>query len=465
MCKGTVAPTQRLRLPWGRARGYAFAVRSRVVVVVRVARVALALALALALFACGERAPSPVPFTVWAFEERIGPEGADTPLAGAQVAFDPPGGGARVLATAADDGHATFEADFSAGGGTVSVFDRSHVLVSVIGASPAAAAARSNPLGKPASDLVLFAPRLDDSVRGASVELHGALTSKRDAASSIDLSASGIPQLGAVETTEASYVLRAPRSRPFFLIGHESRSLGSDTQKVENELLGSFRIDMAPLEIDTTRDIDVTTATRLDVHVVRLRAEFPSGPTTRFGAGTRGSATVISADSKILVAPIKSAAPSADGHAFDLEMYVAATDIAPERPLTRASLVAMDGSRSIRVEPGIAADGTTWNDFLTPPQVTESATPTALTEPIMFDDFPAGAELGIEVYAGTQLAWIIQSSARAPLEPIKLPVPLEVRLPALVAVSFLAKADRVVLAPRGEVFRRVAISHDVLFRR
>ena len=69
------------------------------------------------------------------------------------------------------------------------------------------------------------------------------------------------------------------------------------------------------------------------------------------------------------------------------------------------------------------------------------------------------------MYAGTQLAWIIRGSTRGPLDPIKLPVPLEVRLPALVAVSFLAKADRVSLAPRGEVFRRVAISHDVLFRR
>jgi|GEM_PF-2982307 len=420
---------------------------------------------ACALIACGDDAPKPEPFTVWAFEERTGPEGTDTPLAGGQVAFDPPGGGARMLATAAEDGHATFEADFSGGGGTVSVFDRSHVLVSVIGASPTSAAAQPNPLGKPASDLVLFAPRLDDAVRSTSVELRGAFTSKRDAASSIDLSASGIPQLGAVETTDPSYVLRAPRGRPFFLIGHESRNVTSDEQKVENELLGSFRIDVGPLDVDTTRDIDVAKATKLDVRVVHLRAEFPSGPTTRFGAGTRGSAIVLSADSKVLIAPIKSATPSADGRAFDLAMYVAATDIAPERPLTRASLVAKDGSRSIRVEPGIAANDTTWSDFLTPPQVTESATPTALTEPITFDDFPAGAELGIEVYAGTQLAWIIRGSTRAPLEPIKLPVPLEVRLPALVAVSFVAKAGRVDLAPRGEVFRRVAISHDVLFRR
>ncbi len=455
MPSGDRAIAQRLRLPWGRARGYACAVRALVVVGV----------IGLALLACGEDAAAPVPFTVWAFEERIGPDGTDMPLAGAQIAFDPPGGGARVLATAADDGHATFEADFSTGSGTVSVFDRNHVLVSVLGASPEAAAARPNPIGKPAADLVLFAPRLDDAVRSTSVELKGAFTAKRDAASSIDLSASGIAQLGATETTDASYDLRAPRGRPFFLIGHESRNLENTPDRVENDLIGSFRIDVAPLDVDTTRDIDVMTATPLDVGFVHLRAEFPSGPTTRFGAGTRGAATVISADSKILVGPIKSSKPSTDGRAFDLEMFVAQTDISPERPLTRASLVAKDGSRSIRMEPGIVADGTTWSDCLTPPQVTESATPTALTEPINFDDFPAGAELGIEVYAGTQLAWIIQGSAEAPRKPITLPVPLEVRLPALVAVSFVARADRVALAPRGEVFRRTAISHDVLFRR
>ena len=157
--------------------------------------VAIAGLAGLALVACGDDPPASVPFTVWAFEEGTGPESTDTPLAGAQISFDPPGGGARMLATAAEDGHATFEADFSAGGGTVSVFDRAHVLVSVIDASPSSAAARPNPLGKPASDLVLIAPRLDDAIREGSVELSGALSAKRDVASSIDLSASGIPHV------------------------------------------------------------------------------------------------------------------------------------------------------------------------------------------------------------------------------------------------------------------------------
>ena len=138
-----------------------------------------------------------------------------------------------------------------------------------------------------------------------------------------------------------------------------------------------------------------------------------AGPTTRFGAGTRG---VGNGGQRRLEGPrrARSRAPRrapTDTHSSS-RCTSPQTDISPERPLTRASLVAKDGSRSIRVEPGIVADGATWSDFLTPPRSTESATPTALTEPIMFDDFPAGAELGMEVYAGTQLAWIIESAAR-----------------------------------------------------
>jgi hypothetical protein len=436
----------------------------RVLVLARAAaRIAVAL---LPLAACGEDAAAPVPFTVWAFEQRSGLEGADTPLAGAQVSFDPPGGGPRMLGTIAPDGHATFEADFSGGGGgTVSVFDREHVLVSVIAASPEAAQARPNRIGKPAADVVLFAPRLDDAIRRTTVELHGALVSKHDATSSIDLSASGVPQIGAVETTDATYVVRAPRSRPFFLLGHETHNVSNDANAVENDVFGSFRVDMPALDADTTRDIDIAKATKLTSRAVRVRAEFPRSPTSAFGVGTRGSATVVSADSELLVAPMKSARPNADGRAFDIEMSVAETDIAPERPLTRVSIVASDGSRSVRLEPGIAADGTTFGDFLAPPFVTANATPTALTDPIVIDDFPAGAELVMEVYAGTQLAWIIEGSARAVDGPIKLPVPLEIRLPALVAMSFVARTDRVDLPPRGEVYRRVSTSHDVLFRR
>lgn len=407
-------------------------------------------------------------FTVWAFEERDSFAAEDRPLAGAEIAFDPPGGGARVILNAAADGHATFEGDFTRGGGSVTIFDREHVLVSAIEVSPDAARSHPNTLGKPPEDLVLFVPSLDDVVRAHTVELRGTLVGKRDASTSIDLSASGITRLGSVETRGDAYVLRVPRGRPFFLIGHETKNTGSEASHVTNELVGSFRVDMPALDADTTRDIDVKSATRLPLRSVHVRAVLPSGAGSPFGTGTRGSATALSADSRLLLAPIESAQASTDGRAFDLTMAVAETDLAPERALTRTSLVASDGSRSVRVEPGVVPDGTTFDDFLTPPRIVAGIAPTGLNEPILVGDFPAGAELGIEVFAGPQLAWVITAPARDASharDAITLPVPLEIRLPALVAASFSAKSGPVALAPRGEVFRRVSISHDVLFRR
>ena len=419
----------------------------------------------LAPAACGDDS-TVTAFTVWAFEERTGAPGQspDAPLAGAEVAFDPPGGGTRVIARTAVDGHVTFEGDFTRGGASITLYDRDHVLVSAVQASPDTARARANAIGKPESDLVMFAPRLDEALRRNTIEVRGALLSKRDAATTVDLAASGIPRQGSVTTTDATYALRAPPGRPFFMIGHETRNLVNEPGNVENEHIASFRAEVAAAQVDTVLDVDIASARSLTTVAVRLRAELPLQPTSPFGAGSRASATVISADSRMLVAPIRSVHMAADGRAFDLAMTVAQTDIAPERPLTRVSLVAPDGSRSLRFEPGIVADGAIWNDFPVPPFVSEASR--SLGEPLPLEDFPAAADLLVEIYAGTQLAWIISGPPGGLREKsVTVPSPLEIRLPALVVASFIAQMDREVLAPRGEVFRRVAISRDVLMRR
>ena len=201
-------------------------------------------------------------FTVWAFDERTSADGADTPLAGAEVAFDPPGGGARVIATTAADGHVTFEGDFTRGGASVTVYEVEHVLVSALQASPESARARANTVGKPAADLVLFAPRLDDALRRSTVELRGALLSKRDAASAIDLATSGLPRLGIATVTPTTYVLHAPMGRPFFLIGHETKSLVNTAGTVENDHVASFRVDVPASSVDTSLDVDIARVTR-----------------------------------------------------------------------------------------------------------------------------------------------------------------------------------------------------------
>lgn len=417
---------------------------------------------------CGESAAASTSFTVWAFEEGSGLSGApEVPLGGAEVAFDPPGGGPRVITRTASDGHATFETAFDEGAGargaSITIYDERHVLVSVVDASPSAARARPNDAGKPASDLVLYAPALDDAVRASSIELRGALRGKRDAATSIDVSVSGVPRLGAHESKDPSYVLRAPRGRAFFLLGHEV-AVVTPAPDLATELVGSFRVDFPAMGGDGTRDLDVTTS-RLPIRIVHARAELPSGPRSTFGAGTSAFATVVSADSDLLVAPLRKAIPTGDGRAFDLELSVAVTDIAPERPFTRASFVAADGARSVRFEPGVAAEGATWNDFLTPAFVAAAASPPPLSEVLPLGDFPAGADLLVEVYAGTQLAWSITGPPGGLRGPVTLPAPLEIRLPALVAVSISARTDLLTRTSRGDLYRRVATTRDVLYRR
>ena len=403
-------------------------------------------------------------FTVWAFDERTSADGADTPLAGAEVAFDPPGGGARVIATTAADGHVTFEGDFTRGGASVTVYEVEHVLVSALQASPESARARANTVGKPAADLVLFAPRLDDALRRSTVELRGALLSKRDAASAIDLATSGLPRLGIATVTPTTYVLHAPMGRPFFLIGHETKSLVNTAGTVENDHVASFRVDVPASSVDTSLDVDIARVTRLPTTTIHLRTELPVAPQSPFGPGTRSSATVVSADSGLLVGPIRNVHATADGRAFDLEKTVAQTDIAPERPLTRAALFVPDGSQSIRIEPGVVADLTTWNDFPLPLFVAEASR--SLADPLPLDDVPANADLLVEIYAGDQLAWVISGPPGGLREKVvTLPPPLEIRLPALVAVSLLVQMDHVTHSPRGEVYRRVAVSRDVIMRR
>lgn len=429
-----------------------------------VARSSIIAALVLVASSCGNSGASKTAFTVWAFGEAVSVDAPEMAIAGAMVAFDPPGGGERAIATTAEDGHVTFEGEFDRGGASITIFHPEHVLISALDVSPETVRARPNTLGKPETDLVVVAPLLDNVVQRSSVELRGGIAAKREASSTIDLSASGLVRLGSSTTKAASYVLRAPKGRPFFLIGHETRVKVDDGTSVVNEELGSFRLDVTARAGDSTLDIDVTKTKAVPVRTVHLHAAVSNDPRGLFGTGSRGSATIISADSTLLVAPIQSARrSSATASTFDFEMALAETEIAPERPLTRASLVAGDGSRSVRVEPGVVADGTTWSDFPLPPFVAEATR--VFTDPLPLDDFPAGADLGIEVYAGTQLAWILSGPPGGPRGPVSLPAPLEVRLPQLVAISILAQMDRVVLAPRGAIYRRVAISRDVLVRR
>lgn len=412
------------------------------------------------------------PFTVWVFDEgsTIADEGA--PLPGVMVALDAPGGAAsggaaRVVHTTEADGHVTFDADFSGGALHVSAFSGDHTLVTMLDASPDTARARPNTFGKPAEDLAIVLPRLDAAIRSAAVELRGAITGKRDLADSLSLSAGAVRRIGQDETKAATYALRGPKNVPFVVLGHEAGTQTDTNGTITFEHVKSFRIDVPARATDQILDLDVASSAALAMQQLHLRADLPIGSASPFVAGTRASAIVQSADSSLLVGTFGSVAATSDSLGFDLVVNVAQTDIAPERVTTSASIVAPDGSASIRTELGIAPDQTVWSDFLFP--ATVDSVNRSIADPVPLAGFPAGADLRMEVYAADQLVWVLHGPPGGPrADSVTIPPSLGIDFPIsvqLVALSVIAQAERVPLPPHGELYRRVAISHDVTLRR
>lgn len=368
-------------------------------------------------------------------------EDETTPLAGALVLFDPPGGGARIARTTRADGTVDFEADFASGGANVTVDSPDHVIFTALDVTPVA-------------PVVLSPARLTRVAREASISLRGVISGTDPRGTRVDVAASGV-RLGAYEGPSGTYALRAPRGVPFFLLGHETKNVTSDGARVVNEHVRSFRVDVTARDADGTLDLDLAAIPTLAVRSVPLRAELPAAP---FEAGTKASATVLSGTSDVLVAPVERSAPSADGRAFDLAMSVPAVDIAPERAFTRVVLVAPNGARSLRTEPGVVADGAVIGDFALPPPVPQGTR--SIARPIAIEGAAPDAEVSVEVIANGQIGWILRAPQKR-LASVTLPVPPGRPLPPLVAVRIVTRADRL----DRDIYRRVAISADLLLFR
>lgn len=419
--------------------------------------------------ACGDdtatSTPSTTPLTVWVLDERASLADEERPIAAATVSFDPPNGGARIEKTTDAEGRVVFDADFGAGGASVSAVSNEHALFTRLDVRPATIAARANRSGKPAGDLVIVLPRFDTARDATVVSLRGKISNKRDVASSLDLSASALRRRSSTFTAEDNYTLDVPRGRPFFLLGHESKRV-TTLGIVSNELLGSFRIDVAARDADGTLDVDVASAKPLPLRPTKVVLTIPPGSSFARDEA-RATLFATSIDSQLLLGAVKKVTRSTDGAAFDAEMGVVDVDIAPERPVTRAVMTAADGSRSIREELGIAADGSTIGDFLLPPSVVDASR--SLADPIPLDGFPPGADLRVDVYAAGQLVWILEGPPGGLREPaLKLPPPTGIVLSTDVQVfglSLTALADPISLEPSGEIHRRSSVSREVLVRR
>ncbi len=416
--------------------------------------------------ACGSDASNArVPFTVWVFDQRLTVDGMETPIANARVAFDPAGGGPRIMLTTEADGHVTFDGDFSQGGASVTVLSDNHAYVTMLEATPDTARARPNTLGKPSSDLVILPLRLDDVAESLTVELRGNLLAFKEPTNQVALASSALARLGSATALEPRYTLRAPRGRPFFVLGTALTSfIDPAGNTVSNELVKAFRIDLPARTDDQLLDIDLATIPALPSRALHMRAEVPRVAGSPFGQGTQAFASVLSADSALTVGIFSSAKATAEARAFDLGVTLVTTDIAPERPLTQAVLVAPDGSRSVRTEQGVAAEGTTWSDFPLPPTVRDPDATRTARDPIPLDGFPAGAELTVRVLAGGQLFWILYGPPGGPrASSFTIPYRDEVASTnvQVFAVSVTAQSDRVDLPSYGSFYRRSSSFRDL----
>lgn len=363
---------------------------------------------------------------------------SDRPIAAAEVAFDPPAGkGERVTATSGEDGRATFDVppDALAGGAAVTVFSREHISYSRLDVTE--------------REITLVVPKLDDAAAARIVQLSGTISGKTPIGSTVDLSASRLDRLGRTSTPTEAYALRVPRGQPFFLVGHEIIGSGAVAK--------SFRIDVNAKEADARLDIDLASAPAIAPRTVRIKVTGPA----QMGADAKITASVVSAESSLFLGtPVK----SENG---DVELSVAETDLAGEHAVTRAAITAADGSRSIRTELGIVADGTSLADFLPPPTIPEASR--QQTESIPLADFPAGADLRVEVIAGGKLGWVLvgpQGGFRAGAEKaIALPKFFRVTFPRLIAVTIAAQADPYAVTTTRQLYRRAAVSRDVLLGR
>ena len=113
--------------------------------------------------------------------------------------------------------------------------------------------------------------RLDRKVVDLTVGLRGNITGKREPIDKVALGVSALPRLGGVSTSESTYLLRAPRDRAFFVLGHETKFVDDGKGGGVTELIKSFRIDLGPRVGDELLDLDLATVAG-DVVRLDLRA-------------------------------------------------------------------------------------------------------------------------------------------------------------------------------------------------
>ncbi len=361
-------------------------------------------------------------FEVWVAEAPPGMR-TDTypPIVNATVAWDPPGGGARVVAQTDAQGHVTVYGDFTKGDGVLTVWEKDHTAFTQLQASPAVSMSLAgllpNPMGKPATDAVFLLQRKLGAKPSPVAKLMGNISNKADPA---DVVALYPPGLGAgIDAPGANYSITVPTGRPYSIVGFEYKPDATQPDRgTSATTVKFFKIDRPAQSADTTLDLDMSQIAAESTTKGSATITVPGGDSGPLGGTTRSFFYTADLDGNAFYGVWPKAVLSADKSAFDISFeYVAPP--ADARVVTRGLIINPgDGSASLVQKAGAPTDGMTLDGFPLPMPVT--VTKVAYTDPIAFDGLPSEATTAqIQILQGNEVPWTIGNPKK--VSPITLP--------------------------------------------
>ncbi|MBX3220110.1 MAG: hypothetical protein KF795_06285 [Labilithrix sp.] len=387
--------------------------------------------IAFSLVACGSSdnaasGPAPDPdagpaeigesLTILALVQEAPPIDA-SPLANGTLVFDKPGGERVELPIGADGLVTVTGIDWSLGKAALSIFGPDTEVSSLVELDKAAISqlVSSEPENSASikRDLTWFTVR---SLAGP--KLRGGVANAQG------------EYLTVTATSGASTYQGDPSSYELMLFPNKPASLvlldwsGPETQTVsargvEQAFHRWLRLDQPAITEDTTRDLDLATATPLTPTKVKATIKITGGAAGPLGGSSTAYAFVQSRtwNRSLFVGAATKTDVSADGTAFDVDFEFAKLD--DVMPLTTYSITLADGASTRLTLGEWPTDGFVAEGMLTPPVVVEATR--SRTEPFALEGVPDDADAQILLTRTTakKKDWIIRvpkgnKSARVP---------------------------------------------------
>lgn len=415
----------------------------------------------------GDAAAPGKPYTIWVYHARDTATDSHTPIGGATVAIDPPGGGERVELTTEADGHVTTNIDFTKGTANISVSAPEHAVISLVGTDPDVIASipkPNNPVGKPDTDFVFVLPTNGKGSIARSVELSGKITGKTDAGNIAGLMPTGSYQSwqGPADT----YAVRVPKDKPFTLMGFEAPVYdGSLERGFVASPVRVFRTERPAMSANGTFDIDVSQGT-LSTTPLNWKIEITGGDSGPLGGTSVCFANVNSIDSGANIGLSEKRELLPDKSGWTLLTQLAQTDLAPEQMRSITVIQNTDKSASIAQQLGAAPDGTVFKDYLLPASVI--VTKQTRADAISLEGAPAAEQINIDLRSGQDTEWLVITAHKKQPKSVVLPAPPSTAsLPGTLSAAIVAfNGFEVVPGRPGEALpTKISVSRPITITR